>query len=80
MFPVIALGALIFGGMAAATAATSDAKEAPRGSRSERMAASGDGASSVRAAVSPQSYVVTPVSAGQAQQLSAVDAVRNFVV
>ena len=71
MFPVIALGAAILGGLSALSAGSSSS-ESSGSSRSSRSSTPN---------VSPQSYIVTPVSGGAGgQTISAVEAVQRFTV
>ena len=71
MFPIVALGAALIGAIAVKEAVDS-------GPSAKRPAESRD----VQDAVAPQSFVVTPVDGGEGagRRISALEAVRNFVV
>ena len=65
MFPLIAIGAALFGGLAIADAAAPE-KKAPRKVDPQVVE-------------NPQSYIVTPVNSSQVRQITPLEGVRNMI-
>lgn len=76
MFPILAIGAALVGAFAVKEAvdASSDASDA-KGSAHGGHQAQGNSAP-----LPQQSYLVTPVAGASSQPISALEAVRNFIV